>query len=331
MAYKQVGSSVFLAAIAVCTLWSLAQGADDELRIGDGTSSDRALVPKRNVTIPLPESGVRCPHLTPADLSGDACNQTNLLPWLTDGEYDTLIFDDGEPVSAYYWSPGYRMAVRLSLDTAQTECKILAVIYYHWIPGAFHPAIYGWSGSSPADTLLEWDDTSTVAGFNTFLVDTAEIIVQGDFVVSHGVVDTITALGYDNYNNGRAWDFDPVTVTWNPYLETYFIRAIVEYPPYGSVPPNVDVLTPKSFSLDPPYPNPFNPATNIIIRLSHSGSVSLKIYDLLGREVATLVDGYQPEGITKVSWNADRHASGIYWVILSDRSDQVVRKLILLK
>jgi len=316
MIHKQIGNSVLWAAIAACTLWSLAQGADQYRNIRDEMAPRHAPAPKGNVTVPFP---------------GDASNQRDLTPWQTDGEADTLIFDDGVPVSAYYWLPGYRMAVRMSPDTAQTECKVLAIIYYHWVPGAFHPAIYAWSGSSPADTLLEWDDTSTAAGFNTFMVDTAEIIVQGDFVVSHGVVDTITALGYDAYNNGRAWDFDPVTSTWNPYLETYFIRAIVEYPPYGSVPPNVDVLVPKAFSLDPPYPNPFNPATNIVIRLGHSQLVSLKIYDVLGREVSTLVEGYQPEGVTKVSWNADSQASGIYWAVLSDRSDQVVRKLILLK
>ena len=223
------------------------------------------------------------------------------------------------------------MAVRMSPDTAQTECKILAVIYYHWIPGAFSPGIYSWSGSSPADTLLQWNDTSSVAGFNTFMVDTAEIVVEGDFVVSHGCVDTITALGYDNYNNGRAWDFNPGPGTWSPYTETYFIRAIVEYPPYGSVPPNIDVLVPAVLSLDPPYPNPFNPVTNFVIHHNYSGPLSLRIYDLLGREVAAVVDGFRPSGTIRVFWDAGSNPSGVYWAVLSDRSDTVVRKLVLLK
>lgn len=252
---------------------------------------------------------------------------------LTDGEIDTLIYDDGEPSNAYVWSPGYRMAARMSPDTSQAECKIIAVGYYHWTPGAFHPAIFAWSGSNPADTLLEWDDASTVAGFNVFMVDTADIIREGDFVVSHGCVDTITSLGFDPYNNGRAWDFypDSLSPTWLPYIETYFIRAVVEYPPYGAVPPNLDVLTPQSIVLDPPYPNPFNPATTFTIRRNHSGQMSLTIYDLLGREVATLIDKYSPSGMIKVTWDANSLPSGIYWAVLTDHSDKVVRKLVLLK
>jgi hypothetical protein len=316
MIHKQAGTIIMLSLLSLCMLWAAAFGGDNYCRVRDITVLQNLPPRKRVVSTPFP---------------GTQSDQRSVLPLLVDGVYDTLIFDDGEPVSAYYWSPGCRMAARMSPDTAQAESKIIAVVFYHWIPGAFFPGIYAWSGSSPADTLLQWNDTSTVAGFNTFMVDTAEIIVQGDFVVSHGVVDTITALGYDNYNNGRAWDFNAGSGTWGPYLETYFIRAIVEYPPYGAVPPNLDVLVPTAVSLDPPYPNPFNPTTNFVIRLDHSGQVSLKIYDLLGREVATLLDGFHPGGTVKVSWDAGRSSSGIYWAVLSDRSDRVIRKLVLLK
>jgi hypothetical protein len=301
---------------SLCFLYAVAFGGDNCPSARDITVLHNPPPRKRIVHTPYPET---------------QSNRSGVLSLLVDGVTDTLIFDDGNPVSAYYWEPGYRMAARMSPDTAQAEIKIIAVIFYHWVPGAFFPGIYAWSGSNPADTLLQWNDTSTVAGFNTFMVDTANIIVQGDFVVSHGVVDTITALGYDNYNNGRAWDFDPGTRTWNPYLETYFIRAIVEYQPFGAVPPNFAVLVPRAFSLDPPYPNPFNPTTNLVVQLAHSGPVALKIYDLLGQEVATLVDGFHPSGTVKVSWDAGQSASGIYWAVLSNRSDHAIRKLVLLK
>jgi hypothetical protein len=264
--------------------------------------------------------------------SGSHCRQATLL---MDGEIDTLVYDDGEPENAYRWSPGYRMAVQMSPDTVEGECKILAVEYYHWTPGAFRPGIYLWTGSNPADTaLLEWDDTSEVAGFNIFELDTADqVVVDGDFVVSHGCVDSITSLGFDPLNNGRAWDFypEPAPGTWLLYIETYFIRAYVEYPPYGSVPRNIDVLTPCSALLDPPYPNPFNPSTTMVIHRVHPGLISLKIYDLLGREVATLVDGYHPGGSIQVSWDARSQPSGAYWAVLVDRSQRAVRKLVLLK
>ena len=228
----------------------------------------------------------------------------------------------------------YRMAAQLSPDTAYSECKIIAVMFYHWTPGAFQPGIFSWSGPNPDSSLLLWDDTSTVAGFSTFELDSADqLVVEGYFVVSHGCVDTITSLGFDAFNNGRAWDFypDSLSPTWLPYMETYFIRALVAYPPYVSVPPNVDILTPESFVLEPPYPNPFNPATSFVIHHRHAGPLSLKIYDLLGREVATLVDEFTPGGTVEVTWEANRMPSGMYWVVATDNFQRAVRKICLLK
>jgi hypothetical protein len=251
---------------------------------------------------------------------------------LADGVYDTLYYDDGEPLSAYRWAPGYRMATRLTPDTTETECKILAIQFYHWTPGAFRPGIFDWSGSSPSDTLLEWDATSTVAGFNTFMVDTANIVVSGDFIVSHECVDTITSLGFDSYNNGRAWEYYPnPPASWHSWIETYFIRAIVEYPPYESAPPRIDILTPTKVILEPPYPNPFNPTTTFTIHRNLSGPMSLKIYNLLGQEVATLVNGYAPVGTIKVVWDADKNPSGIYWAVLQDQKARAIQKIVLLK
>jgi hypothetical protein len=250
----------------------------------------------------------------------------------TDDELDTLVFDDGEPSNAYYWAPGYRMAARLSPDTAYSECKVLAIAFYHWTPGAFQPGIFSWNGTNPDTALLLWDDTSTVSGFNVFELDTTnQLVIEGDFVVSHGCVDTITSLGFDPLNNTRAWDYYPSDSTWLSYIETYFIRALVMYPPYVNVPPNVELLTPESFTLESPYPNPFNPTTNIVIHHHHAGPMSLKIYDMLGREVAALVDGFTPGGTIEVTWEANRIPSGMYWVVAEDQSHQAVRKICFLK
>jgi len=303
--------------ILVSTLTAVAYGPGNLPPIGD----------IHQISIPIVKKHI---DRTPRPGTPDGAEQ-HIIQWV-DGVFDTLYYDDGEPQHAYWWVPGYRMATRLSLDTTETECKILAIQFYHWTPGAFRPGIFAWSGSSPSDTLLEWDATSTIAGFNTFMVDTANIIVSGDFVVSHGCVDTITSLGFDSYNNGRAWEYYPVTPpSWHSWIETYFIRAIVEYPPYESVPPRIDILTPTSVVLEPPYPNPFNPTTTFTIHRNLSGPMSLKIYNLLGQEVATLVSGYAPLGTIKVSWDADRNPSGIYWVVLQDQKARAIQKIVLLK
>jgi hypothetical protein len=67
-----------------------------------------------------------------------------------------------------------------------------------------------------------------------------------------------------------------------------------------------------NFHLHPNHPNPFNPATTIRYDLPHAAQVTLVIYDLLGREVTTLVEGYTQPGSHEVVWNAANLPSGIY-------------------
>ncbi len=88
---------------------------------------------------------------------------------------------------------------------------------------------------------------------------------------------------------------------------------------------------PKSFSLDQNYPNPFNPTTTINYQLPTNGLVTLKVYDILGREVATLVNEKQNRGNYSVTFNASRLASGVYFYRLAAGSFVSVKKLMLVK
>jgi hypothetical protein len=76
-------------------------------------------------------------------------------------------------------------------------------------------------------------------------------------------------------------------------------------------------LAPKDFSLSQNYPNPFNPSTTIGFALPTSGRVVLKVYDLLGREMATLLDGQRAAGTYNLSFNAAEYSSGVYLYRLS--------------
>jgi flagellar hook assembly protein FlgD len=60
------------------------------------------------------------------------------------------------------------------------------------------------------------------------------------------------------------------------------------------------------------YPNPFNPVTIISYGLTKSGRVTMRIYDMLGRHLETLVDEMKPAGYHQVDWHAGDRASGIY-------------------
>jgi hypothetical protein len=81
----------------------------------------------------------------------------------------------------------------------------------------------------------------------------------------------------------------------------------------------------------PNYPNPFNPTTTIRYDLPVDARVSLKIYDILGREIMTLVDGFVAAGYHHVELDASKLASGVYFYRLTAGSFTAVRKMLLLQ
>ncbi len=87
----------------------------------------------------------------------------------------------------------------------------------------------------------------------------------------------------------------------------------------------------EDFYLSQNYPNPFNPATKMKYQVSRSELVSLKVYDILGREVATLVNEEKPVGSFVVEFNASNLPSGIYFYTLKAGDFVKTKKMILLK
>ncbi len=89
--------------------------------------------------------------------------------------------------------------------------------------------------------------------------------------------------------------------------------------------------TPATFSLSQNYPNPFNPSTTFEYQLPVSTMVSLKIYDVLGREVAALVNEEKSAGAFKAVWNAKNFSSGIYFARMTVKNFSDIKKMILMK
>lgn len=120
---------------------------------------------------------------------------------------------------------------------------------------------------------------------------------------------------FDGYNLTTSTDFERAVPTPNG----------VDVPDDGSV---VEV---RSFRLGPVYPNPFNAFTRIQYSLDHRGVMSLVIYDVLGREVATLAQGMKDTGVYSVTWQADDVSSGTYFAVLKAMDRIQTLKLTLLK
>ncbi|MFA6457558.1 MAG: T9SS type A sorting domain-containing protein, partial [Bacteroidota bacterium] len=88
---------------------------------------------------------------------------------------------------------------------------------------------------------------------------------------------------------------------------------------------------PKEFALEQNYPNPFNPATVISYQLPVNSHVSLKVFDVIGREVATLVNEVKEAGRYSVMFDASEFSSGIYFTRLVCGDKTQVRKMMLMK
>ncbi len=92
-----------------------------------------------------------------------------------------------------------------------------------------------------------------------------------------------------------------------------------------------DISLPREYSLSNNYPNPFNPVTRIEFALPEAGMTRLIIYDIVGREIAILLDGEMDAGFHNVTWNANEVASGIYFYRLTSGTFADTKKMVLLK
>ena len=151
---------------------------------------------------------------------------------------------------------------------------------------------------------------------------------------------TDTAGVYFSTNNGTSWAsigmtdiyINAIAVTkTNLFAGTgsgMWRRSLSEITSVREV---VDGKLQGSFALKQNYPNPFNPSTTIKYSIPTSEFLTLKIYDVLGNEVATLVNEEKPAGSYEVSFNAAKLSSGIYFYSLQSGSYTQTKKLILTK
>jgi GH35 family endo-1,4-beta-xylanase len=147
---------------------------------------------------------------------------------------------------------------------------------------------------------------------------------------THPAVKGITLWGYIQ---GQMWDQTPVSYLFNsdetarPAL--FWLADYIKNNPTGVKGPTTGV--PSKYQLEQNYPNPFNPVTTIRYNITKTSSVTLRVFDMLGREVQTLVNTMQTPGQYLVTLNAQNLGSGVYFYRLSAGSFIDTKKLVLLK
>jgi hypothetical protein len=155
-----------------------------------------------------------------------------------------------------------------------------------------------------------------------------------------GFSDGATYVATDLYNGTTqqvmfSGGIDTLKVSLPAYGSAVFVIDIVSHtlvlPPLTGIEGGGDGPLPREYALSQNYPNPFNPATTISYDLRSAGRVTLRVYDVLGREVATLVDGYQGAGTYTRTFDASRLSSGVYFYRLQSGSFVNTKKMVLAK
>ena len=266
------------------------------------------------------------PHCYTVDTDSlGAYSLENLLP----GSYIVFALPVGNYAPAFYSTDTSAARWRRATGVAVNGNTVTGIdIYVHELPARMRGyaaitgqiAISGGPPSEAAGTIVYATTGSTVAGYG--IADATgryDIfgLAPGSYTVSADLPGT-ESLG----SKTAMVSYSPTGLPLGAVVDLSL--AIV-----------TDIETtagqPVEFKLAQNYPNPFNPSTLISYQLPAAGHVDLRVYDLLGREVAVLVSGVQAAGIHNVSFNASSLATGVYLYRLTSGSMTDVKKMVLMK
>ncbi len=179
-------------------------------------------------------------------------------------------------------------------------------------------------------------------------IEDISLVWDESFASEFTISTSIDGLIFNDVATGYACGLDDTTrLNFDP-INTRYIRltgvqrgtelgiSVFEFGAFASLeslstPVDPTPQTPNSFTLEQNYPNPFNPSTTIGYQISRTAEVRLVVYDVLGKEITTLVNQVQNAGHHTVTFNANNLASGIYYARLVAEGSVQIKKMMLIK
>jgi len=171
------------------------------------------------------------------------------------------------------------------------------------------------------DVILNW---STATELNNFGFEVQRSVAGNEFATV-GFVN-----GHGTTTEAKDYRFVDANLTAGNY--TYRLKQVDFNGTFAySDEVNAEVTSPAQFELAQNYPNPFNPSTTIRFALSESGNIKLTVYNLVGEQVAVLIDGFKEKGVHTINFNASELNSGVYVYKIETNGFVQSRKMIFLK
>jgi hypothetical protein len=199
----------------------------------------------------------------------------------------------------------YDLATNTQLDPGFTNDPSSITDMIAWVSFQMYndeenpPANFLWAADG------EWTEAEDVFVFNW------PIESMVDFTYSNGAL-----VSSDGYHMGDLYHWYPDE--YAQWLLTDVKEVETDY-------------IPNEFALEQNYPNPFNPTTNILFSIPQSGLVTLKVYNVLGQEIANLVNQELKAGVHKVDFDASNLTSGVYFYTMESGDFVQTQKMLLLK
>jgi hypothetical protein len=183
------------------------------------------------------------------------------------------------------------------------------------------------ASTNASSVTLSW---STATEVNNFGFEVERRAVNGESLTMNSWQKIGFVKGTGTSNVQKEYSYSDASTSSGGYvyrLKQIDVDGLFKY----SQSVEVNIQTPQQFGLDQNYPNPFNPTTTISYQLPENGHVTLKVYSMLGQEVATLVNETKNAGSYTAQFNASQFSSGIYFFKLTMNQFSSIRKMTLMK
>ncbi len=234
--------------------------------------------------------------------------------------------------------------LKVSISTGNVETSNVYAAFDEHVGNGYNSKDYFAPPSSFAAANIQIEDSSLTTRQKRLWIEHRAAVGEGQrfhlVVKNTSAVSSLTFKGIDKFPNDQVYLLD------EKRNELYNLRLYqhIDVPTSSSeyryslliggnkfIDSMNAVIVPNSYYVAQNYPNPFNPATTIEYTLPQQSHVKMVVYDIMGREVATLVDGFKSAGKYVVLWNASRCASGVYLCRLTTGTYSSVRKMLLMK